>query len=210
MTDEVPGLMRVGPEHGEWALEVLLEAFRDYPFYVTAIPDRERRYRTMPSLERMVLRYGLRWGEVYASSAWFEGLAIWLPPGATSMTTWRELCCGALGVSLEMGLVDTLRLTRMGAFLDERQRHWCPEAHWYLLKLGVASEYRGLGIGSGLLDPMLDRLDRAGQSAYLETSNQAAIPLYESRGFLVREYREIPGTDLINWCLVRPGADARR
>ena len=54
---------------------------------------------------------------------------------------------------------------------------------WYLAAVGVKSSHKGQGLGSRLLDKMLARCDRLGQPAYLESSSQRNLPLYERLGF---------------------------
>jgi ribosomal protein S18 acetylase RimI-like enzyme len=59
------------------------------------------------------------------------------------------------------------------------------EPHWYLPLLGVDPTRQGQGIGSALLQHAAALCDRAGQLAYLESSNPANVPLYERHGFEV-------------------------
>ena len=56
-----------------------------------------------------------------------------------------------------------------------------------ILKLAVAPEYRRRGIGRQMLSDAIERFDSAGEKrVYLEvrSRNNAAITLYESRGFV--------------------------
>jgi ribosomal protein S18 acetylase RimI-like enzyme len=59
------------------------------------------------------------------------------------------------------------------------------EPHFYLAVLGVAPEAQGEGLGSRLLQPMLDRCDTEGVPAYLESSKQRNLAFYERHGFRV-------------------------
>jgi ribosomal protein S18 acetylase RimI-like enzyme len=59
------------------------------------------------------------------------------------------------------------------------------EPHWYLPLIGVEPTKQGRGCGSALLRHALERIDRDGGIAYLESTNPANIPLYRRHGFEV-------------------------
>ena len=62
--------------------------------------------------------------------------------------------------------------------------------HAYLWFLGVRPEAQGLGVGSRMLKAGLAKVDAAGLPAYLESSNEANVPLYRRYGFeVMREFR---------------------
>ena len=51
--------------------------------------------------------------------------------------------------------------------------------------LGIRPEAQRRGLGTLLVQPMLDRADSEGVYCYLETSNPANVPFYERLGFRV-------------------------
>ena len=57
------------------------------------------------------------------------------------------------------------------------------EPHWYLPLIGVDPAQQGKGLGDALMRHALVRCDRAGQPAYLESSNPRNISLYRRHGF---------------------------
>lgn len=66
--------------------------------------------------------------------------------------------------------------------------------------MGLLPEYRGKGIGSKLLEKVLDRGREFGLEKielHVYTSNQAAIALYKKFGFeeegLIKKYRKLDG-----------------
>jgi GNAT superfamily N-acetyltransferase len=61
------------------------------------------------------------------------------------------------------------------------------EPHYYLEVLGTRRDRQGKGLGSAVLAPMLERCDREGLPAYLESSNPANVPFYLRHGFQPRE-----------------------
>jgi ribosomal protein S18 acetylase RimI-like enzyme len=57
--------------------------------------------------------------------------------------------------------------------------------HWYLGYLGARRANQGQGLGSQLLREVLTKADADGVPAYLESSNERNVPLYERHGFKV-------------------------
>ena len=79
-------------------------------------------------------------------------------------------------------LVGDLAPSRMEA-LGKMQQARLDEPHWYLAVLGTSSQQQSKGLGSRVLAPMLDRCDRIGALAYLESSNPANVGFYRRHGF---------------------------
>ncbi|MFJ8594329.1 GNAT family N-acetyltransferase [Streptomyces sp. NPDC093598] len=61
--------------------------------------------------------------------------------------------------------------------------HPTGRAHEYLWMIGVAPGRQGEGLGTALIEGVLDRCDREGVAAYLEASNARSRKLYERLGF---------------------------
>ena len=57
--------------------------------------------------------------------------------------------------------------------------------HWYLGYLGTRRGRQGQGLGTQLLREVLAGADTDGVPAYLESSNERNLPLYERNGFRV-------------------------
>ncbi|MFB8246480.1 GNAT family N-acetyltransferase [Streptomyces sp. NPDC055952] len=61
--------------------------------------------------------------------------------------------------------------------------HPSGRAHEYLWMIGVAPGRQGEGLGTALIESVLDRCDREGTGAYLEASSARSRKLYERLGF---------------------------
>jgi ribosomal protein S18 acetylase RimI-like enzyme len=68
--------------------------------------------------------------------------------------------------------------------------HPTGRAHEYLWMIGVTPDRQGEGLGTALIQHVLDRCDREGLPAYLEASNARSRALYDRLGF------ELVGTPL--------------
>jgi ribosomal protein S18 acetylase RimI-like enzyme len=66
------------------------------------------------------------------------------------------------------------------------------EPHFYLSTLGVVPDAQGRGLGSRLMAPMLERCDREGVPAYLESSKESNVAFYARHGFRVTGEMRFP------------------
>ena len=174
----------------------LVDAFADDPVMAFMYPDRATRPEGSGAFLRVMLDIGLRHGHVYAAGPRNEAAAIWSPPdvdlfddeGAKQL--WPVLQ-HTLGDRAEMVATALMQIT--AAHPQDRG------PHFYLGEIGTASAAQSQGLGSLLLREVLDRCDRQGLGAYLESSNIRNVPFYERHGF--RVIAEVPvGSD----CIVRP------
>ena len=67
------------------------------------------------------------------------------------------------------------------------------EPHWYLNVVSTIPEHQGRGLGTTVLQPVLERCDADGARAYLESSNPRNLTLYRRNGFV--DAGEIPLPD---------------
>ncbi|GAA1483000.1 GNAT family N-acetyltransferase [Gordonia sinesedis] len=173
--------------------DVLTRAFTDDPVINWLQPDRTRHRRIFDAL----LRGGhgrpghadiaLRDGDI-------TGAAVWDPPGFRSSPLET--------VVMLAGFVHALG-TRIGRgkrvediFADYRPT----EPHTYLAYLGAPT--RGTSAGTALLHARLDELTTP---AYLESSSEANLPLYERFGFQVTAEVTLPDGGPRVWPMYRPG-----
>jgi GNAT superfamily N-acetyltransferase len=70
--------------------------------------------------------------------------------------------------------------------------------------IGVRPARQGLGIGSALMQPTLQRADSAGLPTYIEASTQRSAALYERLGFVHKGVLELPGGGPPLWPMSRP------
>lgn len=107
------------------------------------------------------------------------GVALWLPPGTEPD---------------EVGLADLLDsalsaddLEAAWTAFDRVQRSFPDEPRWHLPFVGVDPLHQGNGYGSALLEHALERIDRDGAVATLETANPRTLSLYLRHGFELLE-----------------------
>ena len=183
--------------------DTLARAFQDYPLMVHFIPDASKRSRKLPVIFRMLVRQGLKFGEVYATSPKCEGIAVWFPHGSRYDTWWSMFISGQFLIPFIIGRETIKRKMAFGKYAREVRKRITPFPHWYLQGLGVTHEHQGQGLASKLLKPMLERMDKEGLPCFLETQSPRNVALYEHLGFRVAEEGTVPGSDLKSWAMLR-------
>ncbi len=127
-------------------------------------------------------------GELYTTED-VAAVSIWEPPGG-----WRtpdEVTMAMAPVMAEAFLPD--ELDRLLTWLGMME-HLHPDEpeHWYLTVLAVDLSRQGQGLGSACMAPKLAEVDEAHLPAYLESSNERNVPLYERNGFRVTDVMDLP------------------
>lgn len=90
--------MRLAAAEREAAVQMLTRAFDDDPLLRHLLPEAPARPRLLARSFRSMVRYGLVYGEVHATSAELEGVAVWLPAEYSHATLWRMARTGVLAL----------------------------------------------------------------------------------------------------------------
>lgn len=197
MTAVIP----LSPAQVDQASAVLCRAFYHDPLVEYVVPDETRRARVLPSFYRIVVRYTVRYGEVYTTPQ-VEGVACWLSPGNTTPSTWRLLRV-APSALFAFGFAEQSRNITYSRYTDDLHARAVSGPHWYLWGLGVEPSRQHQGLGGQLIQPILARADHDGLPCYLETTRQVNVPFYERHGFTVVSDGVVPTTALRVWGMRR-------
>jgi ribosomal protein S18 acetylase RimI-like enzyme len=124
------------------------------------------------------------------------GAALWSDPA----TNWRlQFDLGQLRAVFDsFGHSRVVRAVRTQMQLSKLHPS---EPHWYLGYLGVRGSRQGRGMGGALLDEVLTRADEAKASAYLESSNERNLTLYQRHGFEIVEEVRLLGKGPSVWLM---------
>jgi GNAT superfamily N-acetyltransferase len=129
------------------------------------------------------------WWRFYIASAlrypcvWVRGdyaaAALWIPPHGTELTEEEEERLEPL-----LGQLIGPRAPEVMTLVERFEAaHPRESPHYYLGLLGTHPDYRGRGLGFGLLAENLASMDSEGVPTYLESTNPANNPRYERFGF---------------------------
>lgn len=198
MADEV---RKAAAQHITLVADILGDGFRNDPCVNWVVPGSSQNKTSVVSWFAGLTRHlYLPHGEVYFTAA-KDGAALWLPPGvSTSALPLLRLPCVLWPVFLAAGLGG---LRRSFVMSQTMERGHPSGPHFYLHAIGVRQSSQGRGVGSSLLRPVLERCDRERKPAYLESSNERNLPLYERHGFRVVSEVHLPDGGPPLWYMVR-------
>ena len=175
MKADLSELVRLTESQIEPAAETLALAFQDYPVFTYVFPDACERRNELPLLLQSFVHYGALNGEVYATSPNLEGVAVWMPPDHTSVSS------PVPGISQDA--LD--RMAYWGRQAGSIRKRHVPSAHWFLMIIGVVPEFQGQGYARTLLNPMLAKIERQHLPCYLDTEVEKNVAIYQRYGFRV-------------------------
>lgn len=206
MVTHLSDCLRVTKSHIKPASETLARAFQDDPLFVYSVPDALERKKKLPYIFEFLIRWGVLYGEVYATSSDLEGVAVWFSSEQAEMTVWRMIRSGGFSFCFKVGKDVISRFVSFANYAFNVHKRHAPLRHWYLSLIGVDREFQGKGYASALMKPMLARIDQEHLPCYLETENERNVPIFQHYGFEVVEADTIPGSDVYNWAMLRKPA----
>jgi GNAT superfamily N-acetyltransferase len=179
--------------------DALQAAFWDDPVMAWLTPKEKTRSRHLGKMFNVLLTvHYLPMRTVWTTSDTL-GAALWAPPGHWRMN-YFDMFRAAPIFSIALGS----RVLPAKRFLIEVDEHHPKEPHWYLGVLGTSPAHQGKGVGSAVLQPVLEHCDEAGLPAYLESSKEANIPFYNRHGFAVTREFKAPRDGPTVWAMWRP------
>jgi ribosomal protein S18 acetylase RimI-like enzyme len=196
-------LFRITTTHIIPAAQVCARAFMNDLQIDYFMPERKEREKYLYLFYAFLLRYGVHYGKVYATSSKLEGVIVWLPSQEADMPLWRMVRCGVIGLVRQAGIRRILRLQHFAKPVFDLHHSCAPFPHEYLFLLAVDPHYQGQGFARQLIQPRLQELDQQKLSCFLETHTEDNVALYERFGFKNIRKITIPETKLNFWGMVR-------
>jgi len=121
-------------------------------------------------------------GAIGAGSAYIadkgKAAALWIPPGLESKDS-------AIGEILSANVPAEIQEDAMAIFAEMDAYHPHDAPCWFLPMIAADPVWLGKGLGGALMKHALRRVDQDRLPAYLESSNQRNISLYQRHGFEV-------------------------
>jgi ribosomal protein S18 acetylase RimI-like enzyme len=167
---------------------MLARAFIDDPIPEWSCPPDSLRQsvleRFFTTRARQLLAHEEVWVGARQSSA-----ALWAPPERWKQTPLED-------AQLSRALLHPRLLVRapliVVGLLGLERKHPVAPPHWYLAFLGTDPSAQGQGLGSAVLQPVLEQCDSDGVAAYLESTKERNIDFYARHGFRVTQELRLP------------------
>ena len=138
-----------------------------------------------------------------ADSEDVNSLAIFSPYEKGRVSIWKYIKAGGLGLIPSIGIKTTKRMTSFEKFAMKIKNKHSKPGCWYLYVFVTMPEFRGKGLGSKIMKPMLEYLDEKNQDCYLETLVPINVEIYKKYGFELKEEVNVPNTDLTLYAMLR-------
>jgi ribosomal protein S18 acetylase RimI-like enzyme len=161
---------------------MLARAFTDDPVASWACGPDVLRPKMLQRFHATRMRQMLAHEEVWTTHD-LACAAVWAPPEHWKSTARQD--AALMGCLLYLRLLPRLPLVAAGFLGIERKHPRDRPAHWYLAVLGTDPSAQGQGLGSAVLQPVLERCDSDRIGAYLESSKERNIDFYARHGFRV-------------------------
>jgi GNAT superfamily N-acetyltransferase len=167
-------------------VEMLARAFYDDPVFRWLFPDDAKRLVQSKRYFEGRARILLRQGECYTVDG-SEAAAMWARPGE-----WHDPPIDVLRQFVHLVPALGRRIPRSLAGLRVIEERHPRAPHWYLSVLGTEPDRQGQGLGSAVMQPVLEECDRLEIPAYLETGTERNVAFYTRHGFKVRDEFRLP------------------
>jgi len=211
VTTTIDSLSRIAASDGRrtarnGAADALAHAFSADPLFTHFFPDQDNRRALSVHTFRFIVTHGLANGEVTVADAAGEiaGAAVWVPGENADRGIIDQARHGALPMLWRQPPAAVWRQMQGSGYMEKLHASLGAEPHFYLKVLGLQPQWRGRGLASQLLAPMLKRADEQRRACYLDTHNQDNVSLYRRYGFEVVHEGTMAESSVNHWVMIRP------
>ncbi len=190
-------IVKAREDQAELLAAILADSFEHDPVMNWVIPDPSLYHGFFKLLSQQLI---LPNGHAYLDSQ-ERGAALWLPPGVhfDVPTNWQQIWM-VLKLVVKKGFKV---LPRLEAVQETMSRLHPTEPHYYLQSVGARQANQGQGVGSALIKQVTRICDEEQLPAYLESSSERNVPLYERHGFETFHEEQLGGNGPTMWFMLR-------
>lgn len=131
-----------------------------------------------------------------STDAAIDNLIVLCPPGYRGIPTMRFLRSGGLATVFGLGLGAMKRSIAFEKNAVAVRNRYSDDKTWYLMTFAVRAGKTHQGLGSAILRPILEWMDKNHYSVYLETDKAVNVEMYEHFGFQVVDICMVPGSQI--------------
>jgi hypothetical protein len=177
-------MIKATPSDKELIVNILTDSFSQNQSINFIIKQDKKRIERVKALMDYSFEICFLFGEVYLSND-KKGCALILNPDKKKATLQSIYLDSKLVIKC-LGLKNLFKAMRREAIIHKQHPK---ELMYYIWFIGVSIEHQGSGVGSNLLQDVINEGHRQKRAVYLETSTLKNIPWYQRFGFTI--YQEI-------------------
>ena len=132
-----------------------------------------------------------------------DNLIVLCPPGYRGIPTMRFMHNGGLITACRVGLGAIKRSIAFEKNAVAVRNRYSDDKTWYLMTFAVRAGKTHQGLGSAILRPILEWMDKNHYSVYLETDKAVNVEMYEHFGFQVVDICMVPGSQIKQYGMLR-------
>jgi ribosomal protein S18 acetylase RimI-like enzyme len=185
------------------AVAVSVRAFQDDPLGRYLFPSPDRRQVGLELYLGPFVRYGCRTRQAFTTSGGVRGAAVWALKGSNSISAVEMVSSGFVAAQFRFQPAEHLRMMKVGLMMNLLYTRSCRADAFALQVLAVDPPHQGNGLGSRLLQPVLQQADTRRRACALLTTSERAVGFYQRLGFQVAGTRRLPEGDLQVWAMQR-------
>ena len=170
---------------------VLAESVMDDPFSKYFFPDDTKRRYQLPYLIRSFIHYANNYGEIFVlttPTGEYCGGSLWLDSDHPTVSPLGLILTmlkpSVVKIFWHLGFKGLYRIMHYGDFI-EKEHLKQPKRHYYLMTLGIASQWQNRGLGYELIKTMIEKARIEKIPCYLETQNPMNHNFYFKHGFRI-------------------------
>ena len=138
-----------------------------------------------------------------STDAAIDNLIVLCPPGYRGIPTMRFMRNGGLITACSVGLGAIKRSIAFEKNAVAVRNRYSDDKTWYLMTFAVRTGKTHQGLGSAILRPVLEWMDKNHYSVYLETHKAVNVEMYEHFGFQVVDICMVPGSQIKQYGMLR-------
>lgn len=140
---------------------------------------------------------------MFADSENINGFIIFSPLENAEISLWDFIKAGGLKIIFSAGLDFMLRSLEYEKNCINIRRNFVSPADWYIFQFGVTPEKQGIGLGSKIIQPVLNWFDSKNIVCYLETQKDINVDIYNHFGFILKSIDTLPKKSIKQFAMLR-------
>ncbi|MCP4438797.1 MAG: GNAT family N-acetyltransferase [Aureispira sp.] len=193
-------LNTLNPTQKKELVTIFTQAFADTPAFRIMFPDEQKRFKNVFWLATQKLELMQNYYTIHSyQEGSIKGFSWWFAPDIKpKISIWQEIKHNFWQVPFRFGWKTFQHMLNFSQ--QEKKlllRATAQQPHWVLDVIGLSPDLHGKGIGSQLMQQILQQADEQQISCYVITRNARNLAFYQKLGFELEIEEELPGYNLI-------------